>query len=221
MRNNNKISGFSLIELSIVLIIIGLLVAGVTGGSSLIESARVRAFVNEVNGYKQAINTYYVAKGKLPGDESNMGCFNIHYNNNECGYSFHKAFEDLYKEGITDFDAEECNNTNGEECNNINVPTSKVFKNGFFNYLTESGNVSYYSAKIKDGDYLSFDTNYKDLDVKIMKRVDEIMDDGVAYKGNVISLISDEEENNNEQFEQDIEYEDGVVGGEMLFKLDI
>ena len=45
-------SAFSLIELSIVLIIIGLLVAGVTGGASLIQSAKTRALINEINNYK-------------------------------------------------------------------------------------------------------------------------------------------------------------------------
>ena len=44
---NNK--AFSLIELSIVLIIIGLLVAGITSGQSLIESAKVRKVINEIN----------------------------------------------------------------------------------------------------------------------------------------------------------------------------
>ena len=86
-KNNNSLSlsyiskniktlnffAFSLIELSIVLIIIGLLVAGITGGQSLIKSAKIRAFMNELNGYKQAVSSFYVAKDRLPGDLNNLG----------------------------------------------------------------------------------------------------------------------------------------------------
>lgn len=59
---------FSLIELSIVLIIIGLLVAGITGGASLIESAKVNAFYNSLSQYKQALYTFYTLHDRLPGD---------------------------------------------------------------------------------------------------------------------------------------------------------
>ena len=52
--NNNK--AFSLIELSIVFIIIGLLVAGITGGKSVIESAKIRNVVNEFNNLEKSNN---------------------------------------------------------------------------------------------------------------------------------------------------------------------
>jgi len=66
MKNENK--GFSLIELSIVLIIIGLLVAGITGGASLIKSGQVRSIISEARNYKMAVNAYYASQDKLPGD---------------------------------------------------------------------------------------------------------------------------------------------------------
>lgn len=61
---NNK--GFSLIELSIVLIIMGLLVAGVTSGASLIKSARIRSIITEAEDFRSGINTYYGRYDRMP-----------------------------------------------------------------------------------------------------------------------------------------------------------
>ena len=48
--------GFSLVELSIVLIIIGLLIAGVSSGSKLIKQARINSLINELNELKNSFN---------------------------------------------------------------------------------------------------------------------------------------------------------------------
>ena len=61
-------SAFSLIELSIVLIIIGLLIAGITGGASLIKSSELRSIMTEARGYATAVNGFYTMFGGLPGD---------------------------------------------------------------------------------------------------------------------------------------------------------
>ena len=68
MTVNNK-KGFSLIELSIVLIIIGLLVAGITGGSSLIKSAELRAVMSDIRNYQTVVSAYYTSIGELPGTD--------------------------------------------------------------------------------------------------------------------------------------------------------
>ena len=63
-----KKSAFSLIELSIVLIIIGLLIAGITGGASLIKSSELRSVVVEARVYGAAVNNFYSRYVALPGD---------------------------------------------------------------------------------------------------------------------------------------------------------
>jgi len=65
---SKKKSAFSLIELSIVLIIIGLLIAGVTGGASLIKSSELRAAMSEARAYTTSVNGFYTQFGYLPGD---------------------------------------------------------------------------------------------------------------------------------------------------------
>lgn len=66
--SSSKKSAFSLIELSIVLIIIGLLIAGITGGASLIKSSELRSVMSEARGYATAVNAFYTQYGQYPGD---------------------------------------------------------------------------------------------------------------------------------------------------------
>lgn len=63
---NNE--GFSLVELSIVLVILGLLVGGVLGGRSLIKSAELRSITQEVQQWQMAANAFAIKHGQLPGD---------------------------------------------------------------------------------------------------------------------------------------------------------
>jgi len=60
--------GFTLIELSIVLVIIGLIVGGVLVGQDLIRAAAVRAQISQIEKYNTAVNTFYGKFGALPGD---------------------------------------------------------------------------------------------------------------------------------------------------------
>ncbi len=60
--------GFTLLELSIVLVIIGLIVGGVTAGSSLIRAAELNSIGSDVNKYKVAVNTFKLKYNALPGD---------------------------------------------------------------------------------------------------------------------------------------------------------
>jgi prepilin-type N-terminal cleavage/methylation domain-containing protein len=64
----NQCDGFTLIEMSIVLVIIGLIVGGVLAGQSLISAAAVRAQINQIASYNAAVNTFRDKYGGIPGD---------------------------------------------------------------------------------------------------------------------------------------------------------
>jgi len=62
--------GFTLIEIAIVLVIIGLILGGVLKGQELINSARVRSMTDQVNGITAAWFAFQDRYRALPGDYS-------------------------------------------------------------------------------------------------------------------------------------------------------
>jgi len=63
--------GFTLIEMSIVLVIIGLIIGGILKGQEIVNAAREKSLVNQVNAVRAAQNTYVDRHNALPGDDPN------------------------------------------------------------------------------------------------------------------------------------------------------
>jgi len=61
--------GFTLVEIAIVLVIIGLLLGGVLKGQELIENSKVKSVINDFNGIKAAYYAYQDRYKRLPGDD--------------------------------------------------------------------------------------------------------------------------------------------------------
>jgi prepilin-type N-terminal cleavage/methylation domain-containing protein len=66
----SKNQGFTLIELSIVMVIVGLIIAGAVIGKSLLRSSELRAATAEAASYTQAIASFRDKYQALPGDFS-------------------------------------------------------------------------------------------------------------------------------------------------------
>jgi prepilin-type N-terminal cleavage/methylation domain-containing protein len=95
---------FTLVELSIVLLIIGLIIGGITAGSSLIKQAQLRAIISEFVSHTTAINGFKIQFNALPGDFINAttmwpSASTANGNGNgliESGVNTSAPFEDTY-----------------------------------------------------------------------------------------------------------------------------
>ncbi len=65
-------SGFTLVEIAIVLVIIGLLLGGVLKGQALVDSAKVKALQGEFQSVQTMYNAYVDKFKAVPGDDADV-----------------------------------------------------------------------------------------------------------------------------------------------------
>ncbi len=64
----NKHHGFTLIELSIALVIIGLIVGGIVAGKDIIRAAELRSLLSQKDKFTAAVNIFKIKYNEIPGD---------------------------------------------------------------------------------------------------------------------------------------------------------
>lgn len=74
--------GFTLVELSIVLVIIGLLIGGILVGQSLVESAKIKAQIQQLQQYDIAAQSFLNKFKRIPGDTNRNGVLEFSTNSN-------------------------------------------------------------------------------------------------------------------------------------------
>ena len=210
-----KTSGFSLVELSIVLIIMGLLITAVTSGSSLISTAKITARINDFEKIKTSFHIFWSIRGKYPGDTNNdgsigtcngSGClsptsstepisnkFGGEYANKNISHQV-GSWVDLYLEGLSDFKPDPQGNLaiNDYKCSGVGkvYPYFKKIQNTclreFRTFRTYSDN------NIEDGIYVDVYSIDLDRGVSsiIFKQIDEKVDDGKYNTGSVFTDCS-------------------------------
>ena len=205
----NNIFAFSLIELSIVFIIIGLLVAGITGGASLIESAKIKALGDEINSYKQAYFTFKALNGRAPGDLNGSGSIGLFsgqtYNSNSFPDPYNSndkngipneisaPFVDLYLAKIIDFEPTNVNGSSYQNKNDSGRPKSKIIGDSqyYYEYGKEDLNSkTHYKYRIKPGNQITIRTIQK-INPKYLQSYDLKYDDGIYNNGSIRSSCAD------------------------------
>src|ERR1700742_597402 len=70
LRSTRTQRAFTLVELSIVLVIIGLIIGGVLTGQQVIQNARITNATNAIQSFQAQFQTYQQNYGALPGDDN-------------------------------------------------------------------------------------------------------------------------------------------------------
>lgn len=72
MKKNRKRceAGFTLVEIAIVMVIIGLLIGGILKGQGMIRNAKVKRVVKQADELRAAVMSFYDKYGVYPGDEN-------------------------------------------------------------------------------------------------------------------------------------------------------
>jgi prepilin-type N-terminal cleavage/methylation domain-containing protein len=70
MFNTEWQKGFTLVELAIVMVIIGLMIGAVLKGQAMIDDAKQKRLMNDLQGISAAYFTYYDRYNAIPGDDT-------------------------------------------------------------------------------------------------------------------------------------------------------
>ena len=104
---SKKLPGFSLIEVSIVLLIIGIIAGAALKGRDILESVRLRSVASDIQVLQIAYNNYVSAYAALPGDDKDAskrfpGVENGDGNRKFSEQDAKQVFKHLYNAGLID-----------------------------------------------------------------------------------------------------------------------
>ncbi|RLA06744.1 MAG: prepilin-type cleavage/methylation domain-containing protein [Gammaproteobacteria bacterium] len=165
MYNKKKLTGFTLIEIAIVLVIISLLIGGILKGQELITNSKIKSIINDAKSISTAIYTYQDRFKAMPGDDD---IAQTHLNDataiNGNGDGLLSAteqqnlFAHLRVTGL------------------INGSGNSYPKHSF------GGNIIVYSSR---GNFNGLTVCFENLDGKYASLVDSSTDDGISNNGSV------------------------------------
>lgn len=207
--------GFTLIELSIVLVIIGLIVGGVLVGRDMIKAAEIRAAISQLEQYDAAALTFRSKYNGLPGDLLNAANFGFdatgqgtatgnglinrldEFNATLLCWESALFFRHLAQAGLLNDSITQTDGTpaNVDAIASI-LPLSKIGRNNYIAVIQRSGmnymviaGMSVTNGTVTFSDAMTPTEAYQ---------IDSKTDDGAATTGNVIAITNFTTDNSDE-----------------------
>ena len=189
----SKSKGFTLVELSIVIVIISLIVAGVVAGQKIVEQAKLRSIITDFNKYAISTRVFVDSYRYFPGDMSNASSYWSGAGNgdgnglvsNSVGSEQYLAWNHLARAELI----------SGSFNGTSNRPT--IFKSGKVAVYAFHGAGLYGNVPASTKNFISIQpdngaiwTNNLGLSPIQASNIDKKMDDGVPHRGMVYALSS-------------------------------
>lgn len=211
--------GFTLVELSIVLVIIGLLIGGILVGQSLIESAKIQGQIRQIQQYAIIVKTFRDRFKQLPGDSdlftpagNNNDCFNEY--GNSCLGGLNLADEPvafwrhISDSGLIDKNYSEAFGASGGIAgvnypkavfDNVSIVVSAIAGSSpYYSVLGGSGLVKIYfysPARFSQTGAITLNTTTPGIPVATMAGLDAKIDDGIPLRGEINAFTSGDSSN--------------------------
>lgn len=203
---NKHNSGFTLVELSIVIVIIGLIIAGVTSGQKMVAQAKLRNAVKEIQTYdtatKQFVDKFKYYPGDLPTAATYWGTYSAgppitgaSNGNGDWIVSFVSGTEDLQfwrQLALAGYIPGSYTGAVGavRHVAGVNCPASVIPKGGYQVFYTTSGatNYSTYGQSLQLGTPAGDHYNESIMSPSDAYSIDTKIDDGIAATGNLYVL---------------------------------
>jgi prepilin-type N-terminal cleavage/methylation domain-containing protein len=174
MKHCNNQKGFTLVEIAIVMVIIGLLLGGVLKGQQMIANAKIKSLVNHAQGLSAAIYSYQDRYKALPGDDprattnlpgASGGCLagNLANGNGDGNiFEYQRAPQDLACAGLI-------TGTYNGTTDTLLSPYGTVVYIYYQTIQTKTGNI----------------IRYDNLPADVAQALDTMLDDGVYNTGSI------------------------------------
>ena len=206
-RHKQK-TGYTIVEISTVVVIIGILIGGLGVYQRIIKTSAAMAVVNEFGQFKIAINSFYNIYNGLPGDIPNASTLwpscdgtpaNCNGNNNGVINTSAtlltdeaaRMWQQLFAAGLVSYKYTGVHVAASDCIMGTNCPASKYSPNGWSIYST----ILYTTATASVGLYLAgYVSNTATATISNYDAVfiDSKIDDGVPKSGKVLSEWSDD-----------------------------
>jgi type II secretory pathway pseudopilin PulG len=199
MNRNYKYSGFSLIELSILIVVIGLIIGGIMTGGSLIKAVKISRQISQLRDVETAYNLFFLRYKHIPGDMSDATAhWPDSYNGNGDGIygaleeGFVWSWHNLMKSGLLKGTFTGVYQSYAPFIvPDINVPTAPLGKDtGLYfiynpvDFYDNFSNFLVVGSSKNGNDFL----NGSATTSVIAKTIDRKIDDGIHYTGKVYAF---------------------------------